>query len=307
MAVFRPRRVVPSLAVLGAGALLFLAGCSKADQQPGPVAARVNADEISMAQLASAVARLPDASPERRQKARRDTLDMLVDQQLAAQMAQRQGLEHDPEVMRRLDTARREILARSYLARVAARVPAPSDEEVGRYYDAHPLLYAQRRYYVLREIALPLKAVPEERLRALAARATIDETAAWLHAQGVTYSVSASQRAAEDIPPAVLEAVSRMRRGATTVVMTDDGAFVVNLLDTRAAPVELGTAAPRIRRQLADESARLAVLQDIARIKQSSRIEYGNEFADAGPQAPAGLLPAPRSHALLVDDAALAR
>ncbi|HEY4371488.1 MAG TPA: EpsD family peptidyl-prolyl cis-trans isomerase [Burkholderiales bacterium] len=302
------RRVAGQLpAAVGALTFLLLAGCSKADPSPGQVAAQVNADQISMTQVASAVSRLPDVAPERLQKARLDTLGLLVDQQLAAQMAMKQGLERDPEVVSRLDAARREILARSYLSRVVAQLPPPSDAEVERYYDAHPLLYAQRRYYVLREIALPARAVPLEQLRAMAARVSVEQVAAWLRVQGVAYSVSAAQRPAEDIPPEVLAAVSRLHRGATTVVVTDDGAFVVHLLDTRQAPLTLGVAAPRIRHQLADAGARAAVMRDIAQIKGRSRIEYRNEFAAAGPPAadPAegALAAGARSRTLLVDDA----
>ncbi|MDB5807556.1 MAG: hypothetical protein JWN73_4878 [Betaproteobacteria bacterium] len=290
-------------------ALLFLAACSKADPRAQEVAARVNTDEIPISQVASAVARLPDTPPERAGKARRQALDMLVDQQLAAQMALKQGLEHDPEVMSKVDAARREILARSYLKRVVAALPAPTDEEVGHYYEEHPLLYAQRRYYILREIAMPLKAAPLDALRALSGKASIEQIAAWLRAQGMTYSASASQRPAEDIPAEVLDTVSRMRRGTTAVVATAGGVFVVHLVESRDAPLSAETAAPRIRNLIAEERARVAVVRDIAQIRESARIEYRNEFADAGSQnsttraTGAGT----RRPALLVDDPSVQR
>jgi EpsD family peptidyl-prolyl cis-trans isomerase len=291
-------------AAIGALTLLFLAGCSKADQSGAQVAVRVNADEISMSQLASAVSRLPDTPPERQDKARREALDMLVDQQLAAQMALKQGLEHDPEVLDKLDAARREILARAYLRRVVATLPAPTDDEVQHYYDEHPFLYAQRRYYVLREIAMPAKDAPAEALRAMASKISIDQIAAWLRLHGKTYSGSASQRPAEDIPPGVLEVVSRLRRGDTGVAATADGVFVVHLVETRDAPLEVGVATPRIRRLIAEDRARNAVTRDIAQIKERSSIEYRNVFAEAGSHG-SGNWPVPggaRGQALLVDD-----
>lgn len=322
MAESRPRRSVPHLlsasashrpAALRPGAvstmlLLLLAGCSKADES-AQVAARVNTDEIPISQVASAVARLPDTPPERTGKARREALDMLVDQQLAAQMALKQGLEHDPDVMSRVDAARREILARSYLKRVVAALPAPTDDEVSHYYEEHPLLYAQRRYYVLREIAMPLKAAPIDQLRALTGKASIEQIAGWLRAQGVTYSASASQRPAEDIPAEVLDTVSRMRRGATTLVATAGGVFVVHLVESRDAPFSEETAAPRIRNLIAEDRARAAVVRDIAQIRERSHIEYRNEFADAGSQNSGTRANATgaRNRALLVDDPSVQR
>lgn len=322
MAEARLRRFVPYFLFAGANlrpaglrpaavstlVLLFLAGCGKADQSP-QVAARVNTDEIPISQVTSAVARLPETPPERVEKARREALDMLVDQQLAAQMALKQGLEHDPEVMSKVDAARREILAHSYLKRVVAALPAPTDDEIRHYYEEHPLLYAQRRYYVLREIAMPLKAAPVEELRALAGKASIEQIAAWLRAQGVTYSASASQRAAEDIPAEVLDTVSRMRRGTTAVAATPGGVFVVHLVESRDAPFSGEMAAPRIRSLIADERARVAVVRDIAQIRESARIEYRNEFADAGSQNSSTRAngTGARSRALLVDDPSVRR
>ena len=57
--------------------------------------ARVNADEISMSQLASAVGRLPDTPPERQDKARREALE-------SADWARANGLWHEALVQQML-------------------------------------------------------------------------------------------------------------------------------------------------------------------------------------------------------------
>lgn len=266
---------------------LLLGACGESVQPPRQVAAKVNAEEISMGQLNLAVARMPEAPPERAQKQRREALDMLVDQQLVAQAALKQGLERDPEVIGSLAQARSEVLARSYMSRLVAALPAPTDEEVLAYYDAHPLLYAQRRYYVLREIALPAKEAPVAALRAMAARGSVDSVAAWLRAQGLTHSVSASTRPAEDIPAPVLQAVSRLKPGGVTVVPTPDGVFVVHLVSSREAPVDSAAAHVRIRRQLAAERARNAMASEMARIRSGAKVEVRDELLSEPPRAQA--------------------
>lgn len=263
------------LAALGAAMILAACGDSAPPAQQ-QVAARVNAEEISMLQVNHALARLPEAAPERIEKQRREALDLLVDQQLVAQAAIKQGLERDPEVIGSLAAARSEILARTYMSRLVAALPAPSDEEVAAYYDSHPLLYAQRRYYVLREIALPAKDAPVPTLRAMAARGSVDGVAAWLRAQGRTHSVSASTRPAEDIPPPVLQAVSQLRPGGAAVVPTPDGVFVVHLVSTRDAPIDAVAAQARIRRALLSERARGTMASELARIRSTAKIEYLN-------------------------------
>jgi len=170
------------------------------------------------------------------------------------------------------------VLARSYMNRLVAALPAPTDAEVLSYYDAHPLLYAQRRYYVLREIALPAKDAPVEALRAMTARGSVDRVAAWLREQGRTHSVSASTRPAEDIPPPVLQAVSRLRPGSATVVPTPDGVFVVHLVSTREAPLDSVAAQARIRRMLVTERARGAMSAELARIRAGAKVEVRDDM-----------------------------
>src|SRR6267143_837896 len=53
-----------------------------------------------------------------------------------------------------IEAAKSEILARAYLQEVAAAQERPTPDEVKKYYAEHPELFAQRRLYVLEEIAL---------------------------------------------------------------------------------------------------------------------------------------------------------
>jgi len=310
----RPRLAsTPHSARLGVASLtavalaMALAGCGDVGHAAIPVAAKVNADEIPLHQLDSLVAQRPGVSADQLEKARRETLELLVDQELAAQMALKKRLDRTPDVINSLNAARREILARSYQASLVAELPPPTDAQVRQYYAAHPLLFARRRVYALREIAMPVKDAPVVALEKVAQTAPMEKIEAWLRGQQMIYTSTASARPAEQILPAVLDALDGLRPGQTAVVETGQGVFVVRLVAARAEPLDQIAAAPQIRRLLAGQNAREVVTRDLRQLKDRARIEYANEFVGSGnygqatvvaraeTQAPAGFYPGARS------------
>src|SRR5262245_59090914 len=90
--------------------LAALAGCSRVGGDATQVAAKVNDVEISQAQLQHVLQRQPPVAPERAPAVARRVLDSLVDQELAAQSARKQGLDKDPRVVQSIEAAKREVL-----------------------------------------------------------------------------------------------------------------------------------------------------------------------------------------------------
>lgn len=268
-------------AALAAVALSGVAACGDANQAPAPVAAKVNADEILVSQVDSATKAVgAGATPAPAGEQRKAALDLLVEQQLAAQMALKLRLNRSPEVVRNLDATRREVLARTYVSQLVAQLPEPTDAQVRQYYDQHPLLFAQRRFYLLREIAMPARDAPVTVLRTLAPIASMERLETWLRQQQVEYASSASSRPAEQIPAAVLKEVEALKDGQTTVVENAQGVFVVRLVGSRPAPLGAAAAAPRIRALVAAEQAREAVARHLSELKEKARIEYQSEFIE---------------------------
>ena len=136
-----PRRSV--LCLLGAGAVL-LAGCGggerKSDTQ---IAATVNKGEISVHQVQTVLQRQPRlTAADAGGTATARVLEGLIDQELAAQAARNASLEKDPRVVQSLEAARRELLALAWQESIAAKASNPSSDEIDRYYEAHPELFA---------------------------------------------------------------------------------------------------------------------------------------------------------------------
>ena len=126
-------------------ALILTTGCEKKDDTKvaTQVAARVNADEITVHQINDVLARNQNITPEFATQAKREILDRLIDQQLTKQKAIENKLDRSPKVMRAIEAAKSEILARAYQEQLAESLPRPVPVEVHEYYKQHPELFAQ--------------------------------------------------------------------------------------------------------------------------------------------------------------------
>jgi EpsD family peptidyl-prolyl cis-trans isomerase len=274
----------PPLAALLLGAAIA-AGCGSGEDTPASqVAARVNADEISVRAVDAALARSPNGSAPLAARAKREIVDKLIEQQLARQRAIEQKLERAPQVVQAIEAARSEILARAYLEQVAEAQASPAPEEIRKYYLAHPELFAQRRQYSLEEISVAGKSGIAAALQERVAKGeSMEQIAGWLKSGEVRYAVNRGVRAAEQIPLDVLPRLQAMRQGEVQVIGSGgDGAVVIRLASSRAAPVDEASAAPLIRQFLLKRRSSEAIAVEMKRLRGQARIEYLGEFGDGG-------------------------
>lgn len=285
----RPTRSVRAPLAILMSMWLALAGCGRDANKGGTqVAAKVNAGEITVHQVNHVLERSGALRSAPAATLKQEALDALVDQQLAADKALELELDRSPDVVIAMQASRREILARSYLERVSASVPAPTDAEARRYFAEHPQLFADRRLYTLQEVVLPLGsgAVASVRDLLVAGRA-LDEIALWLRAKGLAFSGGMVTRPAEQIPLDLLERLHSAKAGEVLIVEApQQSESVMRVAAAIAAPVDEGQALPRIRSFLANRRTADAVTQEIARLRQGAQIAYLGEFA-AGPVGPA--------------------
>ncbi len=234
-------------------------GCGNADATRAGmhVVAKVNGAEISALEAPSAQA-----------------LEQVIERELLVQRALEAGLERDPQVAEAIESARRQVLARAWIERLAA--PGRSTrEEVREFYAANPALFAERRIYRVRE--LTVSAPPElvDSLRAEAARAAdLEDIAAWLRLRKVKFDAVNSVQPAEQLPLAALPALARMQAGEIAVFAAPPGASVMQLLHAEAAPLTEAQAAPLIEQFLAGRK-RLALAQaEVKRLREAASIQY---------------------------------
>ena len=234
-------------------------GCGNADATRAgmQVVAKVNGAEIFAAEAPSAQA-----------------LEQVIERELLVQKALAAGLERDPKVAEAIESARRQVLARAWLERLAS-AERSTREEVRAFYAENPALFAARRIYRLRE--LTLSAPPElvEALRAEAAHAAdLDELAAWLRLRKVRFDVVNSVQPAEQLPLAALPTLARMNAGEIAVFAAPPGASAVQLLHAEAAPLSEAQATPLIEQFLAGRKRLVLAEAEVKKLRESASIQY---------------------------------
>lgn len=271
-----------------AASAVLLAACGggerKSDTQ---IAATVNKGEISVHQVQTVLQRQPRlAAADAGGTASARVLEGLIDQELAAQAARDAALEKDPRVVQSLEAARRELLALAWQETIAAKVSSPSSDEIDRYYEAHPELFAQRRLYILQETSL--EGTPEQ-LGGLPAKVgqaqSADELATLLKQAGVRSSSRPIAMAAEDLPQKILENVSKLEPGRSGYFAQGSNVRVYTVLQAQRAPIERRLAINAISAYLAKDRKSEAVSQAMKELRGKAKIEYLGGFAKGGEAA----------------------
>lgn len=284
------------------GAILVLAGALAAcggskDKPPSQVAAKVNKEEISVHQV-NHLLQQQRVRSDQVERAGRQALERLIDQELALQRAAELRLDRDPQVLAQLEASRREIIARAYAERVADAAGKPSAADVSRYYADKPALFRERRIYSLQEIAVEARPEQVEALRGrLAGGLTVGALIDDLKSNELRFTVNEAVRAAEQLPLGSVDAFAKMRDGESVLTPTPTGAQVLVLAASRSEPVDEARARPAIEQFLLNESRRKLVDDDIRALRTSAKIEYVGRFAEPAPAGVAAVA-APASGAL---------
>lgn len=292
--VLLPSAASPSLwlavAVIGSA---LLAGCGdKKEGQPTQAAAKVNKEELTVHQINAVLARQRALPPEQADEAARRVLEGLIDQELAVQKAAEMRLDRDPRVVQAIEAMRREIISRAYVEKIGEGAGRPSAAEVKKYYDDNPALFRERRIFQLQEFNVQAGAeqVAVLRDRLLAAKAPVDVAQA-LRADNLKFSAAQSVRTAEQVPLDRLAQLAQLKDGQVMVTPLPGGASVVQLMASRAQPIDEARAAPAIEQFLLNDRKRKLVSQDLKALRNAAKIEYVGKYAGSAP--PADAAPAP--------------
>lgn len=198
--------------------------------------------------------------------------------QLAAEALARR-LDRTPEVLRSLEAAKTEVLARAYLEELGRAQPEPSTVEVRQYYAAHPELFAERRVFTLEQIDVPHAGGIGVSLRERAASpgASLEAIAEWLRARDVPHSLTRGVRAADRIALELLPRLQAMREGELAVIESGEALLVIHMVAQRHAPLDEAAAAPLIEQFLRQRNWEQAVGAELRRLRVAARIESPGE------------------------------
>lgn len=250
----------------------LLAACSKPGMEDGQVLARVNGDEISVHQLNFALTQGPARPQSEADKAA--LVDKLIDRQLVIQQAMEKKLDRRPEVMMRLEEARRDILAAAYATELSAAVPGPTDAEVANYYRDHPGLFSERKLFRLREISLTgdASALPELQQR-LEQKQDLPLVLAWLRQQPGSFTDQMVIRPAEQLPIEVADRLHKVGPGQVISFKLPRALVVYQMQSAEVAPLAWAVAGPMIRDYLKRQQDSERMNKALTQLRAQAKIE----------------------------------
>jgi len=269
--------MLPILAII----CTLVVGCSRETASSATqVAAKVNDSEISVHQVQHALQRRPRAAADQSAAASQRTLDVLVEQELAAQAARAQGLERDPRVVQGMEAAKRDLLARAYQEQLVENERSPTAEEIDAYYESKPALFSKRRLYTLQEFAVAATEGDQSRLQDMVNDArNVEDLVRRLRLSGLTYQTRQLAQSAEDLPMGILEAVAALEEGRSVLLPTGSGARIVTIVRATVAPLSRKQVANSIAAYLNAERKRKVVAQGMQALRNAAKIEYQGSFA----------------------------
>ncbi len=267
-----------------------MAACGKSGGEAktaSQVAVKVNADEITVHQVNQVLARAGRIPPEQLKVASRQAVEQLVDQQLLIQKALEARLDRSPEIMAALDASRRQILAQAYMEKtVAAGISKPDADEIRKVYEAKPELFAERRIYRLQEIITNVDGDKAKELLTLIGKTkNLNDIVSFLRTNDIKFNANSAVRPAEQLPLEVLPALAKMKDGDIGALGGNGRMTIVQRVAAPLTPYSIEEATPLIEQFMQNQKRGELAGAEIKQLRQSAKLEYVGEFAQAAPGA----------------------
>lgn len=267
-------------------ALLALAGCGeKKTAETVQAAVKVGGDAVTVAALDREMKKLGELSETQTQQAKEKVLNALVDQTLLMQAAVSAKLDAQPEVKQRLESARRQVLAETYIEHLASTAAKPSDADINAYYNQHPELFAERQIYKLQELNIQVSEANVQTIQAqLTKSKNLNDFVAWLKGQNIPVQGRLLAKPAEQLPTPLLEKLSKAKAGEGITSIGIDKLNLIILVGVEKQSVTLEQAKPAIERYLENSKKKELVQQELKTRRETANIEYLPPYASMAKQ-----------------------
>ncbi len=284
-----------TLSVLVVTALLAACGKSGGDAKPASqVAAKVNSDEITVHQINQGMARAGRLAPEQTRAASRQVLEQLIDQQLLVQKAIEGKLDRSPEVVASLEAARLRILAQAHMDKaLSSALGKPAPEDIRKFHDARPDLFAERRIYRLQEMVTNAGPDKERDLIAQVQKAkSLNDVVNYLRGNDIKFTANAMTRPAEQLPLDALPMLGKMKDGEFAALRGGGRVTIIQRVSAILTPLSLEEATPYIEQFLVNQKRTELAAAEVRQLRQGAKMEYLGEFSQPAATASATTRPA---------------
>lgn len=273
------------LIVLG---MMTACGKKTGEEKAGQSLVRVNGEEITIHQLNNELQRA-NVQTEQQEQAGKQIVQKLVDRQILVQEALKTKLDRNPRVMQAIENAKMQILAQAYLEDKMSSVAKPTEAEISDYHASHTNIFANRKIYVMDEIAFAVEASKAPELEAFSDSAkTLDDVIQWLSAHQVKYARSQAAHAAETLPPELLAKLNQMAVGDIIFINAKGRTVVGRMVETKEVPISEADAKPLVERILTVQKRKQVADAEMARLRNTADIEYINKKFEPDVDAKSG-------------------
>lgn len=259
--------------------LAMLAGCNK--QPGGQVVAVVNNDEITVQELnvEAQAAQLPAANANDKQ-AVAGLLQRVVDRNLLADYARREGLDRGPDYVARKRQMDQALLADLAVRKLAGSAATPTQTEVSAYIASHPLLFGERQKLELDQVRFATPTNTDD-LKKLTAAPTLDGVIAELDAKGVKYVRGAAAIDTGTLDPGAVRQILALKPGEAFALSTAGQTFVSVVTGKSALAIDRSVWPNIASEALRTQRLSKLMADSLKQLRGSARIVYDPAYKPA--------------------------
>jgi EpsD family peptidyl-prolyl cis-trans isomerase len=259
-------------------ALLALSGCKR--EATGQVAAVVNGDEITLAELNQEIG--GDQLPKNVDKKaiQRAALQKIIDRRLVAQVAREDGIDKQPEFLARQRQAEELLLIQMFGQKLNRAARMPEASAIDKYIAENPTVFGERTIYQLDRIQFPIPADTKP-LQAIKDDHSMDAVATRLNSLGIKFQRSAGGLDSAQIPPQVLARIKALPDGEPFAIPQGRLMTVAVVTGSETRPFVGPEARPVALERLRTQNLENTLGDRLKAARSSAKIEYQSGFAPA--------------------------
>jgi EpsD family peptidyl-prolyl cis-trans isomerase len=213
-----------------------LASCGDKGEPKGQVVARVDKKEITVLDLQSELNGFQAPNPQIRKAAEQQALNGIIQRKLLAEAAQKQKIDKTPEFARQRQKMEEALLVKTWEDQLARAVPAPSPEEIQKFVNEHPDIYAQRKRISIVGLRFAQPTDPAI-FKALQPLNTLPDVQALLTAHNIPFREADGEIDAFAVDPRFVEQIMKLKPDAVFVVPQNGLLMVGRISGMKIDPV----------------------------------------------------------------------
>lgn len=259
---------------------LALSACGKSGDAPaGQVVATVDGIEITAAELNMELAGRKAADPQAQRELQDAALQSIVGRILLARAAEEQGLTSRPEAA--MARRKSEQLADAALleTEIAKSVPRPSDDEARQFVSDNPMMFANRKLFLVDQIIIPN--APADLVKRLTPLTTMAQVTAELEKSQLRPNSTVGVIDALSIDPEATRQITALAPGEIFVSPLGTGIRVNLVRDTQTIPITGDAAIAVAKNLLSSQRTASQVQQSLRGVIEGGRakVKYNPKFA----------------------------